>query len=171
MTLADLANAGMVAVKSQQRRTEIQEKMRDDLLDALFAGHLVALGFRELPTGSSRLGHIDRDFFDDPRINWDNNAADANGLRYNRIGVYAPSALPPDAKPKIGRPSSRERIFRAINDLKNTNPEFCSLPRKQACKAIWDHIGVPHISGDGLSDKNLEKYILEICGPRRIENI
>lgn len=166
---ANLADAGMAAVKSQQQRTEIQERMRDELLDSLFAGHLVALGFRELPTRSSAPGHIERDFFDDPYISWGNDTADAYGMRYNRVRIYAPGALPPDARPKIGRPSSKEHILKAISELKDANPEFCSLPRKQACKAIWDHIDVRHVSGDGLSDKNLEKYILEICGPRRIK--
>lgn len=167
-TLMDFASAGLVAVTSQQRRQEIRKKMQDELLDALFASDLVALGYREKPSISAAPAHIDPDFFEDPQIDLKEDAAEAFGKRYNRIRIYDPATLLPDAKPKIGRPGAANRIFAAIRDLTNSNPDFCSLPRKKACDEIRNHIGEKNIRGSGLSDQNIEKYIIKICGGRRI---
>lgn len=150
---------------SVARATKIAE-LQELLLDELFNKNLVALGYRELPSTSAAPVEIASDFFDTPVIKWKQETVTAYGKRYGRVRVYGPYELAIDKKRHMGRPSSAQKIETAIKLAMKSDIDFCSLPRKIACEKIRQLIGENVIAGDGLSDKNLSKYILIYCSPR-----
>lgn len=164
----DFLKAGLDAINAKGKRDTLILEMQDDLLDELFTANLTALGYRERPSASSTPVAIAPEFFEDAKVEWERGGAEALGRRYNRIRVYDPYALPKTAKPKIGRIGSTEAIISAIDQLINLNPDFCDLPRKLACDRIRESLGIQEIPGNGLSNQNLSKYILQKCSSRRI---
>jgi len=150
------------------RMTKIRE-LRKQLLSALFANRLIALGYREWPSTSAAPVKIDPDFFENPDIIWDENWAEAYGKRYGRIRVIDPQCIPEFSKPQKGRPGSGESIISTIDRLIRANPNFCYLPRKTACDQIRELIGKPNIKGNGLSDINLSKHIVKMCPKRQLK--
>lgn len=155
------------AAGASQHIDKIKE-LREHLLDELFNKQLIALGYRETPSSSPAPVHIDAEIFDTPDIEWKRDTLTAHGKRYGRVRVYDPRYIPKIEKPVIGRPSSGQKINAAIIKLKNDDPYFCNLPRKEACEQIIKALGRNRIKGDGLSDQNLEKYILRHCHKRKI---
>jgi hypothetical protein len=167
--LTDFFKAGLDALAATSRRGTLILEMRGELLDELSNANLSALGYRELPSVSSAPVAIASEFFDSAKVHWDRNEAEAFGKRYNRVRIYDPYELPKTAKPKIGRIGSAEPVIAAIEQLIDLNPDFCDLPRKLACDQIRESLGIREISGNGLSNQNLSKYILQKCSNRQID--
>lgn len=151
-------------------RKLIIDEARELLLDELFNSNLLAFGYRLTPSESRGPVQIDAVFFEYPEIDWDANSAEFNGKSYRAIGIIDPNEIPNADKQKKGRPSSGDVILGAIKELILRNPEFCSQSRAVACQQIRIFIGQPEVPGNGLSDKNLEKYIVANCGRRQISN-
>lgn len=154
-------------VASQARKLVIDE-MREQLLDELFNSNFSAFGYRLTPSESRGPVQIDPVFFEYPEIDWEGNSAEFNGKSYRAIGIIDPYNLPNPDRLKTGRPSSGDAINAAIKELIQKNPQFCDQHRAAACQQIRNTIGKPEIPGNGLSDKNLEKYIIANCGRRQI---
>ena len=163
--LFEAAQAGLTA---RAKRLAFIEQLKELLLDQLFNSILLAYGYRQKPSESRGPVQIDPIFFEYPEIDWDGNCAEFNDKRYRLIRIVNPRALRSDQKLKTGRPSSGPIINAAIKRLIEIDSEFCSLPRSIACEEIRQSIGKQSVPGNGLSDKNLEKYIFDNCGHRRI---
>lgn len=165
-TVIEASYAGLAA---RQKRLDLIERLKDQLLDELFNSNFLALGYRLTPSESRGPVQISPMFFEYPEIDWDANFAEFNGKTYRSIRIVNPHNLPNSDKLKTGRPSSAGVINAAIKSLILQNPHFCDQPRASACQQVRDAIGEPGIPGNGLSDKNLEKYILANCGRRQIK--
>ncbi len=149
-------------------RDRVIDQLKYNLLDALYNSDLLAFGYRSSPSKSSNPVKIDPIFFDNPKIVWDKNSAEFNGKSYISIRIFAQNSLPQDKMAQTGRPSSAKAINSAIKDLIQHNLHFCDQPRKVACDQIRQKIGRQLKNGNGLSDKNLSKYIIANCGTRKI---
>jgi hypothetical protein len=164
----DVAAIMVNAQSASTTRNKFINTMRENLLDDLFNKNLSALGYRYMPSKSRGLVQIDPVYFDYPDIDWDGNRAEFNGKAYHAIRIFNPRDLSDDQKLRTGRPGSGAAINAAIKSLILENQHFCTQSRKIACDQIRKFINNPIISGNGLSDKNLEKYILRNCDCRRI---
>lgn len=158
------------AYTASAERKQFIKTMQEHLLDELFNSNLLALGYRYMPSESRRPVQIDPVYFDYPDIDWDGNRAEFNGKAYHAIRIFNPRDLSDDQKLRTGRPSSGAAINAAIKSLILEKQHFCTQPRKIACDQIRQFINKPVIPGNGLSDKNLEKYILTNCDCRQIKN-
>ncbi|MBK8375526.1 MAG: hypothetical protein IPN50_10580 [Sphingomonadales bacterium] len=165
LNMVEAGNAGLIA---KRKRLEVIAQLREQLLDELFNSNLSAVGYRLAPSESRGPVQIDPLFFEYPEIDWDGSFAKFNGKAYRSIAIFDPRNLPSADKLKTGRPSSGDAIHAAIQNLIQQNPHFCNQHRAAACQQIRLAIGKPEIAGNGLSDKNLEKYILANCGRRQI---
>lgn len=166
--LLDVATIIGNACSASTARNKFINTMRENLLDDLFNSGFSALGYRHIPSKSRGPVKIDPIFFEYPNIDWDSNYAEFDGKAYRAIRIFDPRDLSDNQKLKTGRPSSGAAINAAIKSLALENPDFCNQSRKIACDQIRQYIDKPAISGNGLSDKNLEKYIIKNCGCRQI---
>lgn len=164
MAMLETFNAAMSAKRS---RDALISEMQDYLLDALFNSDLVALGIRQRPSKSHYPAEIDSVFFDFAETNWAQSTVQWEGKLYSNVRVYDPHATTM-AAPPVPDKGSKSAIDRAIKELDVENPEFSNLPRKISCKMVRDKIGKSEIRGNGLSDQNLAKRIVAICGVRKI---
>lgn len=163
-----LFEAGQAFLTASAKRSKAIEQLKQLLLDELFNSNLLAVGYRQKPSESRGPVQIDPIFFEYPDIDWEGNCAEFNGKRFRAIRIFNPQILRGYQKLKTGRPSSGPVISAAIGQLVKINPDFCNLPRSIACEEIRKSIGKQSKPGNGLSDKNLEKYIIANCGVRRI---
>ena len=161
---------GGLPYNARVERTKFTNELQEELLDKLFNSDLLAFGYRQKLSESRGPVQIEPNFFEYPEIDWDGNTAEFNDRKYLTIRIANPKDLMAHQKPKTGRPTSGPVINAAINRLIKSNIEFCNLARSIACEEIRKSIGQQSKRGNGLSDKNLEKYILKNCGRRRISN-
>lgn len=148
---------------ASRQKCELADAMKENLLDALFNSQLVATGFREFPSPSSNVVRIDADHFDDGIPDWDNSKLLANGRKWGRVKISLPSICI-ERTPK----GSRAAILQAIRELSLGGLNFRSLTRKVGAQAIRDKLGRKEEIGNGLSDVNLAKLIVEECGKKGI---
>lgn len=162
--LGDRFMAVARAWASTSERPKLESRMKEALVTDLFNAELVATAYRQLPSRSQSPVCIDPLKFDLHDPDWESETFEADGIRYIRVRVSKP-ILSRAGSPAKG---SRQLIDDTIDGLLNSDPGFCQLPRKVACEAIRNSIGAERNSGNGLSDKNLEKAILRKCGPKAI---
>ena len=155
-------------LNARAKRSAFGQQLKEELLDKLFNSDLLAFGYRQTPSESRSPVQIGPIFFEYPVIDWEANSAEFNGKKYRAIGILNPVDLLENQKLKTGHPSSGPVINSAIHRLMKFNPEFCAQPRSIACEQIRQTIGKQSKPGNGLSDKNLEKYIIANCGRRQI---
>lgn len=168
--ILDFLLAASAGYSARDERTKFTNELQEELLDKLFNSELLAFGYRQKPSESRGPVQIDPNFFECPDTDWEGNTAEFNDKKYRTIRIANPKDLMAHQKPKTGRPTSGPVINAAINRLMKSNLEFCNLDRLIACEEIRKSIGQQSKRGNGLSDKNLEKYIIEHCGRRRIPN-
>ena len=156
-----------VAISEAQKRNNIIDKMKEDILDKLYDEDLVALGIRTRPSKGCYPVEIDAAFFDYAEADWQKSTLEGLGRLYADVRIYDPRAVAA-INPAKQRKGSVDIIEGAIADLKASMPDFCNLPRKSACEMIRGKLGKTEISGNGLSDKNLSKRITANCGRRGI---
>lgn len=161
--LTAMANALALGVHTAQTRRAKEDELRDELLTDLFNEQLVAAGYRERPSLGSVPVLIGPEHFYQGEADWDQSKFEANGRIWNRVRVNA--LKPPPAR---SLPNSRNAIDAAIRTLITINPDLAKAPGKIRCDAVRAEIGQNYISGNGLSDQNIEKHFVRICGIKRI---
>jgi hypothetical protein len=166
--LLNLIYAASVGLNANTKLAAIISRLKEELLDNLFNSNLLAFGYRQAPSQSRGPVQIDPTFFEYPEIDWEGNSAEFDGKKYRIIRIINSNDLKDEHKLRTGRPTSGPVINSAIIQLIKSHPEFCNLPRSIACHWIRDVIAHPSVSGNGLSNKNLEKYIILNCGRRKI---
>lgn len=137
--------------------------LQEQLLDRLYDGDLIAIGYPVAPRPTGKLTAIDPDYFDTPEIDWNRSALKTRGFTYDDVRVVAESETFLRAnRPKIGRPTKASEINAAIVQIAKRTPEFCKLPRKIAVQRLRAELN--DAEGDkGAGDKTLEKYISKFC--------
>ena len=158
-----LLDASALGVGAAKARLDAKNRLREELLTDLFNEQLVAVGFRERPSLGSAPVTIDAEHFDLGIADWEQSKFEANGRVWNRVKV---GALEVPTIPKV--PSSREAIEAAIYALIGKNAEYATAPGKIRCDAVRSEIGQEYIPGNGLSDQNIERHFVRICGIKRI---
>lgn len=151
--------------RAQTRRISLEREMKAESLTDLFNGQLLATAFREHPSRSQSPVMIDPEHFDHDDPDWQNETLTVNGVRYGRIRICDPARLHQDRFEPKGSGSS---IDNAIEQLMLADSDFCKLPRKIASQKIRDFLGANEITGNGMSDQNLAKFIVRKCGKKRI---
>lgn len=160
--------SSIVAANGQKRGLE--EGLKEELLDSLFNGDLIATAYRERPSTSASPIVLTAGDFEYADADWENARLFVNGKTYGRVRIIdeyqvGESELP---KPRRGRPGSRAAIDATIDALIDRGIDLCASHRSYACKLIRDEIGVTEIPGNGLSDINLSKRIVVKCGIKAI---
>ena len=153
------------ALASGQRRTELEGEIKEWLLTELFNSELIATGYREAPSISQSPVLIDPDKFDDPELDWRRETLTAHGIRYGRIKITSP-IITQNLYLKATGPISV--IEAAIEKLKSSDPQFSKGSRKVDCQKVRNYLQANHDAGNGLSDINISKAIVRICGSKRI---
>jgi hypothetical protein len=149
-------------------RNALIAKLQDKLQIALLQGRLCAVGYRIAPTISRAPVRIEQNLFGNAKINWHRNSIESLGRTYSEVRIFNSNDLPQSQKTKMGRPGSNDVLNNAIAAIIKSDPAFANKPRKIACNEIREFLGIEKIPGNGLSDKNLEKYIIANCGRRQI---
>lgn len=153
------------ALGSSQRRAELEGEIKEWLLTELFNGELIATGYREAPSISQSPVVIDPDKFDDPELDWRRETLTAHGIRYGRIKITSPKIT---QNPYLKATGSISVIDAAIEKLKSSDPQFSKGSRKLDCQKVRNYLQANHDAGYGLSDINISKAIVRICGSKRI---
>lgn len=146
-------------------KQKLEKHLKDELLTDLYNEQLIATGYRISPSRSGAPVQIDPEDFSFHEPNWKLGTFEANGIKYGNLRICDPDAITLPKKPSRG---SGEVINLAISDLIRDNAEFCQMPRKSACQLVRETLGVEHSRGNGLSNTNIEKYIVANCGKKRI---
>jgi hypothetical protein len=165
----ELSKVMSTAFNNDRERRHLAEQLQESLLDLLFNGELHAYGYRTAPSRSGRPTRIAPDLFEEPKLDWEESRLIARGLKYENIKIIDPESITHGAVRRPGRIGSSATIREAIKQLKNSKKDFCGMSRKDACNAIREKIGGKAETGLGLSNKNLMKYILEVCPKRSLD--
>jgi hypothetical protein len=168
--LARLGFAIAEIAKAHNERNELVSRLREHLANRIAKGDFELLGYRVEPTLSRNPLRVSSPNFSKYPPDWPNESMDIRGEVYIELRV-SPSRLR-ETGIKRGRRGSNELILVAIDDLMRQG-EFCGLPRKRACELVIKQLRNNHKinaqKGNGLSNKNIEKLIVQRCGPRRIK--
>lgn len=161
--LKAIADAIAIGVRTSQEHRAVQDRLREDLLTDLFNEQLIATGFRERPSLSGAPVLIEAGHFAECVADWEQSKIEANGRLWNRVRISPPE------KPIVRKvPNSRDAIEVAICALVAKNADFAKAPGKIRCDAVRAEIGQNYVPGNGLSDQNIERHFVRICGIKRI---
>lgn len=152
------------------QRRELEDALKEDLLDRLFNGDLTATAYREQPTTSASPIELAPDDFEFADADWENARLFLNGKTYGRVrvideGEACEAELP---KPRRGRPGSTAAIDAAIDALLTSGIDLQAMHRTRACQMVRLELGIIEKPGNGLSDKNISKRIVAKCGIKAI---
>ena len=155
--------------KAISAERDIRETLREAILDALWEERLIATAYRIAPSKSAAPVMLDADIIEDADVHWEDDGISIREIVYHEVRITNPHAiiLPKAIATRQGRPRNHI-IESAIEALVESGVKFGELPRAIACELIRNKLGRPQNPGSGLSDKNLEKYILAKCGKKRL---
>jgi hypothetical protein len=167
--LGEFAKGISAGWNAKLARDKAEAELREALLTDLFNDQLHAYAYRVAPTRSRSPVRIAAELFDLHDPDWQRESLLARGIEYVEIRIIDPARIGSRLLPRTGRKGSADAIRNAIAVLQAEGVDLCG-PRKLACDAIRRKIGGSHEKGAGLTDTNLAKYIVEICGKRSIGN-
>ena len=162
------------AVSASRAKDDLRERLRDDLLDALYNNDLDAYGYRTAPSVGRSPVRILADVFYDCWTDWDANSVAGLGARYEQVRIVDPKRLtghPALNPPERGSRIAIESAIRAVA----ANPEFLAKDRLPQCDAVRSYLAGTGFDIDGnrngLSDQNIAKLIVKVIGRRRISSL
>lgn len=161
--LSAFHRATQLLIEKQRAEAEL----KDILLTRLFNDDLIAVGYREYPSISQSPVRIDPDKFNNDDPNWRKETFAVHGIRYGRIRICDPRDLE-NLRDQRKRKGSIKAIDFAIDELRSIDPEFCEIPRKQACQRVRTFLRKEQKPGNGLSDQNISKALVRKCGQKGI---
>lgn len=149
---------GWLPTTWESRKKKLELRTRDQrgyLLDGIYRGDLIAIGFHTLQDGSDELVRVPRQhFFVDykgvdpfPEINWSKGELRVGDSSFFDIHVVEGShdeqfhfdtveaktdKAQSIASSKRGRPKTEDQIEEAVEELINAGPEFLALPNRTA---------------------------------------
>ncbi|MGH6697037.1 hypothetical protein [Sphingopyxis sp.] len=167
-TEADIPKLIVSGMQLWSEYRQFQTQLQELLLDELFNDQLHAYGFRTAPTPSRAPVRIAADSFECPDVEWRRDRITVRGYAYSEIQIIDPTKIAGWSKPRSGPKGSGDTIRAAITAIQSRGVDLSNMPRKSASGLIKQEIGQNYPNGSGLSDPNLAKYIIEICGSRRI---
>lgn len=143
--------------------------MRESLLTEIYNNQLIAIGYQQSPSTGRTPVIIDSDKFEQDNPNWHRGTLKAHGIEYDRIRVAAPNR--PQSSNDAGQPKgSKLAIETAIKQLQNSDPQFGKNLRQRDCQKVRDYLNARSMPGNGLSDQNISKAIVRICGSKAIKS-
>ncbi len=162
--LSRLAQAVSEPTRRKVRIDLAAEEMRRDLCDWLLHGDLYAYGFPAYPASDRTPRRIASEFWDDATIEWEKGNAAGSDRAFQRIRIIDPQDSPGiDLKPKIGRPSRKVLIDKAIKELNESNPTFEGEYRKTQIRFIREFIKAeyPELDnfGKGFGNDTIRKKL------------
>ena len=166
---SEILNLYSSGMQQWQERLQFENELREALLVELFNDQLHAFAYRLAPSRSRSPVRIAAELFDLHDPAWQSESLSARGMEYAEIRIVDPASIAKPLLTRTGRKGSAVAIRNAIAVLQAEGVDLCG-PRKLACDAIRRKIGGSHEKGAGLTDTNLAKYIVEICGKRSIGN-
>jgi hypothetical protein len=145
--------------------------LRDQLVARILADEFQVLGYRTEPTKSRGPVVVNNADFLKYQPNWEQETVEVRGEFYVDLRIAPAHWRLPTAK--RGRPGSADKVVAAIDALNQlANSDFCSVPRKQACARVLDHLQVNGFDiaqrGAGLTVNNISKLIVKRCGKRQL---
>lgn len=168
-TGSDISELIISGMRRWSEYDQFKSEMRELLLDELFNDQLQAYGYRTAPSRSRSPVRIASEFFENPDIEWTRNQMTARGGTYSEIHVIDPTKIAGWHKQSRGPRGSGDAIRAAIDAIRIRRADFCEIPRKSAFDLIRQEIDEKPISGSGLSNENLAKYVNAVCGTRGIK--
>lgn len=148
------------------QKRNLEESLKDELLDRLFNADLTATAYREAPSTSASPVNLSANDFEFAEADWKNARLFINGKTFGRVRITDQYATEPAIMPKSrrGRPGSTAVIDAAIDRLIARGVDISGMPRATAAQLIREELNIKHKSGDGFSDINLSKRITAKCG-------
>ena len=165
---SDMLKMLSTGIRQWSDNGRFQKELQESLLDKLFNDELHAYGYRIAPSRSRAPVRISAELFEYSDVNWRRATMAARGCTYSEIQIINPMAIAGRHEPRHGPKGSGDVIRAAITTLQNKGADLSVIPRKLAFDLIRKEIGGDHPKGAGLSNTNLAKYIVEMCGTRRI---
>ena len=149
-----------------RQKHELEQLLKDGLLDGLYNGNLTATAYREAPSTSASPVNLPADDFEFAEADWENSRLFINGKTFGRVRITDENATEPAKLPtsRRGRPGSTAAIDSAIDRLIARGVDISGMPRATAAQSIREELHIEHKSGDGFSDINLSKRITAKCG-------
>ncbi len=168
-TGADISKLFISGMRRWSEYSQLRNEMQQLLLDELFNDQLQAYGYRIAPSRSRTPVRIAAELFECPKIEWTRNLMNSRGSTYSEIQIIDLTTIIGWRKPRRGPKGSGDVIRAAIDAVRIRRTDFCEIPRKSAFDLIRQEIGEKPITGSGLSNENLAKYVNGVCGTRRIK--
>lgn len=155
------------AFANSQRRSKLELEIKEELLVDLFNGQLIATGFRQFPSISQSPVVIERGKFEADDPDWNRETLQAHGVKYGRIRITQPEDDQTSTNARQPK-GSKAAIETAIGELQKSDPQFGRRLRQQDCQSVRKYLEAHSIPGNGLSDQNISKAIVRICGVKGI---
>ena len=159
--------------KAYVDRNTLVFQLRADLARRITQGEFELLGFRTSPARSRYPICVPHPDLAEYPPDWTRGIVEIRGETYAELRV-AP-AIWRQTGIKRGRPGSADRILAAIDKLRTeASSDFCDIDRKVASERVRKLLRSEGVDiskkGIGLTNKNIEKLIVQRCGKRRISN-
>ena len=133
--------------------------MKSNLIHGLLNSQFVATGYRETPSLGSSPVIIDAVHFEmGCDLNWEFSKVTAHGRQWGRVKISRPAISAP-----LANKGSGNAIRLAVRKLQKEGVNFNSISRKAGAHLIRIKLGRDYERGNGLSDVNLAKLIVEVC--------
>ncbi len=163
-----------IAQGRTQLRSELIEKIKDEVICDLYNEDLYAYGYPVAPSRARTPRKIDPNFWYDPKVDWDGCAASTLQNSFYRIRVIDPDNYPQlDFSPKTPGPKSKRNIIMEALEFHHKNDEdfwyITDVKRIHRLKKTIKH-NFPEIDilQRGFGEKNFQKYILEFKKDKNI---
>lgn len=140
---------------------QLAETMKEALLEWLFNSQLIATGYMENPRQSKAPVFIDPTHFDSCNPNWDFSKIYADGCEWSQVRISVQITGNKGVVRGLGL-AIRSVISQSLRDGVN----LCAMPRKVAAQKVREKLSANSVDRKGLSDKNLARYIREICNKK-----
>lgn len=151
-------------INKPKERIEIVSSMKRDLIEWLVEGEFYAFGFPVIPKAERTPRRIPNEFWANAEINWNGDIANDEYNKFQRIRIIDPIEFPEiDLKPKIGRKTNRELIYKAIADSLQHNANFANETHKAKANSIREFLKASNRKinpyGPGFGDDAIRKHV------------
>lgn len=152
------------AINAPKLAASAKTEMQRNLIQALSKGKLIAYAFPTWPSEARIPRLIQSHFWVNAHIDWDNETAQDESNRFQKIRIINPKEFPSiNFRPKIGRKSHADKITWAISEAEKQSQSFWDLTNKEKIAEVRKLIKSkwPEIKPDGpaLGDDAIRKQI------------
>lgn len=140
-TVAAVSSQLAITLDTPKRLQHLIEELRLSLRGLLASGRLIAFAFPTWPSEARIPRRIQDHFWVNSEINWEQETAQDQSYRFQKIRVIDPDQFPEiEFQPPIGRKTNREMIESALSDCLREIPKFADANNKFKIEEIRKRI-------------------------------